>query len=70
MNASPSLSLSDPQRELLLRGLRFVRRSYTLGFRDTTDLSPEERTEALQQIQQLNSLLEGDRVSKQTAGAR
>lgn len=70
MNQTMSLDLSDRQREILMRGLRFVRRSYTLEFRDTTELTEEERAENLRQIQELNSLLEGGRTSKQTAAAR
>lgn len=70
MNQTLSLDLSDRQREILMRGLRFVRRSYTLECRDTTDLTEVERGEQLRQIQELNSLLEGGRTPKQTAGAR
>ncbi len=70
MNQTMSLDLSDRQREILMRGLRFVRRSYTLEFRDTTELTEEERAENLRQIQELNNLLEGGRTSKQTAAAR
>ncbi len=68
MSQTMSLELSDRQREYLLRGLRFVRRSYTLEFRDTSELTEEQRSDALQQIQDLNALLEGGRA-KQTAGA-
>ena len=70
MSQTANLELSDRQREILLRGLRFVRRSYTLEFRDTTEITEEQRMEALQQIQELNCLLEGGRASRQTAGAR
>jgi len=68
MSQTMSLELSDRQREFLLRGLRFVRRSYTLEFRDTSELTEQQRSDALQQIQALNALLEGGRA-KQTAGA-
>jgi hypothetical protein len=68
MSQAMSLELSDRQREFLLRGLRFVRRSYTLEFRDTSELTEDQRSEALRQIQDLNALLEGGRA-KQTAGA-
>lgn len=70
MSQTANLELSDRQREILLRGLRFVRRSYTLEFRDSSELSEEQRSEALQQIQELNSLLEGGRSPRQTASAR
>lgn len=65
-----TLDLSDRQRDILLRGLRFVRRSYTLGFRDAGDMTDEERAEALRQIQELNNLLEAGRPARQPAGAR
>ena len=69
MSQTASLDLSDRQREILLRGLRFVRRSYTLEFRDTSEISEEQRVEELRQIQELNSILESGRT-KQTAGVR
>ena len=61
MSQTKSLDLSDRQREMLLRGLRFVRRSYTLSFRDSGDMTDEERTDGLKQVQELNQLLEGGR---------
>lgn len=67
MSQAMSLELSDRQRDLLIRGLRFVRRSYTLEFRDTSEITEEQRAEALRQVQELNSLLEGGRAPKQTA---
>lgn len=70
MSQSMPLDLSDSQREILMRGLRFVRRSYTLAFRDTSDITEEERSEELRQIQELNNLLEGGRTTRQTAGTR
>lgn len=69
MNSTANLELSDRQRDILLRGLRFVRRSYTLDFVDTSDVTPEQRKAALAEIQQLNSWLESGRT-KQTAAAR
>lgn len=65
-----TLDLSDRQREILLRGLRFVRRSYTLGFRDSGEMTDDERAEALRQVQELNNLLEGGRAARQPVGAR
>ena len=70
MSQAMTLELSDRQREMLMRGLRFVRRSYSLAFRDSGDLSDDERSEGLRQVQELNHLLEGGFASKQTAGAR
>lgn len=65
-----TLEVSDRQREMLMRGLRFVRRSYSLSFRDSGDLTEEERSEGLRAVQELNQLLESGNASKQTAGAR
>jgi hypothetical protein len=62
-----SLELSDRQREILLRGLRFVRRSRMLEFRDTTEITEDERVDELREIQQLNSLIEGNQPTKQRA---
>jgi len=65
-----TLELSDPQREMLMRGLRFVRRSYTLSFRDTDDLTEDERADGLRQVQELNHLLECGIAAKPPARAR
>jgi hypothetical protein len=70
MSQTQSLELSDRQREMLLRGLRFVRRSYTLEFRDTSEITEDQRAEALREVQELNRLLEGGRATMQPAGAR
>jgi hypothetical protein len=65
-----TLELSDRQREMLIRGLRFVRRSYSLSLRDMSDLTDDERAEGLKQVQELNQLLESGNATKQTAAAR
>lgn len=62
-----NLELSDRQREILLKGLRFVRRCRMLEARDTSEITEDERTEELREIQQLNSLIEGGRSTKQRA---
>ena len=58
MSQTVPLDLSDRQREILLQGLRFVRRSRMLEFRDVSDVTEEERSTELQEVQLLNSLLE------------
>jgi len=61
------VELSDRQRELLLRGLRFVRSSRMLEFRDSSDLNDAQRREELQQIHQLADLLQNPSASNQPA---
>ncbi len=58
--SAPQIELNDRQRDLLLRGLRFVRSSRMLGFRETQDMSEEERQEELREIAALRQLLEAD----------
>lgn len=56
------LELNDRQREILLRGLRYVRSSRMLEFREAPDTADAERREELGQILQLCELL--DRKSR------
>lgn len=58
MSAMP-VELSDRQRELLLRGLRFVRSSRMLEFRETSDSTEAERGSEIREINELSSLLQG-----------
>lgn len=58
--SAPQIELNDRQRDLLLRGLRFVRSSRTLGFRESQDITEEERQEELREIAALRQLLEAD----------
>ncbi len=52
------LELTDRQRELLLRGLRYVRSSRMLEIRETPDTSAEERTNELSEIRHLVAMLD------------
>jgi hypothetical protein len=54
------LELSDRQRELLLRGLRFVRSSRMLEIRDSSEITDEQRKDELGEIRQLTALLGKD----------
>lgn len=58
MSELTHLELSDRQRELLLRGLRYVRSSRMLEIRDTPDASAEERTNELAEIRDLVAMLD------------
>lgn len=59
MSEKLNVELSERQRELLLRGLRFVRSSRMLEFRDVSELSDDERRNELTEIRQLAELLDG-----------
>ena len=50
--------LNNRQRELLLRGLRYVRSSRMLEIRETPDKDAEERTNELTEIRHLVAMLE------------
>lgn len=52
------VNLNDRQRELLLRGLRFVRSSRMLEFRDVSDLTDDQRRDELGEIRRLYELLD------------
>lgn len=67
MNSLMHVELSDRQRELLLRGLRFVRSSRMLEFRDSSELNDDQRREELQQIRQLSDLLQNSSPTNQPA---
>ena len=62
------LELSDRQRELLLRGLRYVRSSRMLEIRDTDDTSAEERTTDLTEIRHLVAMLDQKAGTAATVG--
>ena len=64
MNDLLQLELTDRQRELLLRGLRFVRSSRMLEIRDSSDITDEQRKDELGEIRQLADLLGKDVGSK------
>lgn len=52
------LELTDRQRELLLRGLRYVRSSRMLEIRDNPDTTAEERRSELSEIRHLVEMLD------------
>ncbi len=58
MSEKLNVELSERQRELLLRGLRFVRSSRMLEFRDSSDLTDDKRKEELSEIRQLVEMLD------------
>jgi hypothetical protein len=54
------LKLTDRQRDLLLRGLRFVRSSRMLEIRDTSDITDDQRRDELGEIRELAEMLGKD----------
>ena len=57
MSDNLHLELTDRQRELLLRGLRFVRSSRMLEIRDSSDLTDDQRKDELGELRQLSEML-------------
>ena len=58
MSGLLQLELTDRQRELLLRGLRFVRSSRMLEIREIPDKIADERNSELSEIRQLVEILD------------
>ncbi len=58
MSEKLNVELNDRQRELLLRGLRFVRSSRMLEFRDSSEITEDKRKEELSEIRQLVEMLD------------
>lgn len=59
MNVSMQIELNDRQRDLLLRGLRFVRSSRMLEFRESAEITEDERKNELGEIRMLVDMLDG-----------
>lgn len=57
MNDLLHLELTERQRELLLRGLRFVRSSRMLEIRDSSDITDDQRKDELGELRQLSEML-------------
>lgn len=62
-----TFELDEKQRDVLLRGLRFVRRSIMLHQEDPTPDYVENRTGQLQQIEALSDLISGRPVAEEAA---
>jgi hypothetical protein len=61
MSETMSVGLTKEQREILLKGLRFVRSSVALEVYDPTPETEAERSAKLREIRQLADYLEGVR---------
>jgi hypothetical protein len=58
MSETYNVELSERQREILLKGLRYVRSSRMLEFRETPDSEAEARKTELSEIRQLVEMLD------------
>lgn len=67
MNQSVTLDLDHQERDILLRGLRFVRSSIRLHVEDPTAETVEQRRGAIAEIEELIARLEGS--PRQTAAS-
>lgn len=59
MRETFSIGLTNQQRDLLLRGLQFVRRSIMLEMRDPSPQVDADRADQLQELADLVDRLEG-----------
>jgi hypothetical protein len=67
MSETMSVGLTEDQREILLRGLRFVRSAVALEVYDSTPETDTQRSSKLREIRQLAEYLEGARPAGTTA---
>jgi hypothetical protein len=67
MSETVSVGLTEEQREILIRGLRFVRSAVALEVYDPTPQLEAERSAKLREIRQLAEYLEGVRPAGTTA---
>lgn len=58
------LELTDRQRELLLRGLRYVRSSRMLEIRESSDITDEQRKIELGELRHLTEMLDKPSAKK------
>ena len=66
MSSPMPLELNQEQRDVLLRGLRFVRSAAMLTPEDPTERSVAKRNAELQKISELASLLDGMPPAQET----
>ena len=60
------LELNQQQRDVLIRGLRYVRSSVMLTTQDLTPELEQARTEELRQLAELTSILKGEAVTQES----
>jgi hypothetical protein len=62
-----NLELTDEQRDVLLRGLRYVRHSIMLKQEDPTPDLVETRSSELQRLAALSAMLNGQAVAQESS---
>ncbi len=67
MSETMSVGLTEEQREILLKGLRFVRSAVALEVYYSTPETDAQRSSKLKEIRQLAEYLEGVRPAGATA---
>ena len=60
------LELNQQQRDVLIRGLRYVRSSVMLTTQDLTPELEQARAEELRQLAELTSILKGEAVTQES----
>lgn len=61
------LELTQQQRDILVRGLRYVRSSVMLTTQDPTPELDQARNDELQQLAELTAILKGEAVTQETS---
>jgi len=67
MSELMTLELTSQQRDVLIRGLRYVRSSVMLSTQDPTPELDEARTGELRQLAELTAILKGEAVKQETS---
>ncbi len=62
-----SLELTPQQREILVRGLRYVRSSVMLTTQDPTPELDQARSDELRQLAELTAILKGEAVTQESS---
>jgi hypothetical protein len=62
-----SLELTQQQRDILVRGLRYVRSSVMLTTQDPTPDLEHARADELRQLAELTAILKGEAVTQETS---
>lgn len=59
MNESVSLELDNQERDIVVRGLRYIRNAIAFAVEDPTEDSQRVRTERIREVEQLISRING-----------
>jgi len=62
-----TLELNQQQRDVLIRGLRYVRSSVMLTTQDLTPELEQARAEELRQLAELTSIMKGEAVTQESS---